>query len=175
MRIGIPLPKEALPHTAMFFTAYAYNIENGDLTQNYKDFVVPTIFENVNYTENKIWQTSQSGANPLGDYSLVIDMRTTLFYRNIRGEKVYIKYLEPLAFASKGIDEQSEKYFTVQQQTSTFVIGIIDMYKNEIKVSKKDVSSANLKKLGFVNHTITNIDTGGFGKDIDIITLTGKI
>ena len=93
----------------------------------------------------------------------------------IDGERKEIEYLDILDFGSKGFDEQTKDYFTIQQKTSSFILGICEKYNNGLKVEKKLIRQADFKKLGFTFHTITNIDIGGFGNKPDLLTLTGNI
>lgn len=174
MSIWKPIDKKYMPYTIMLFCAFANNV-NDNIEEEYANFVMPTIIENVNYTRNAIYQNSNNGIAPLGNYTLVIDMKTSKFYRNIDGVKTEIEYLEPLAFCSKGYDEQTTKYFTIRQQTSSFILGIYEKYNDGVKVASKNIRSTALKRAGYTWHSITNIDIGGFGNKPDILTLTGNI
>lgn len=170
----VPIPAGSLPYTIMLFTAFTSNTSD-NIDDEYQNYVMPTVIENVNYTRNSIYQTNSNGVAPLGGYTVVIDMKTTKFYRMIDGVKSEVEYLDPLAFGSKGFDEQTKKYFTIQQQTSNFIIGVYEKYNNGIKVEKKNIRNINFKKTGFALHTITNIDIGGFGSTPDLLTLTGNV
>lgn len=170
----IPLPKASLPYTIMLFTAFASNTSD-NIDSEYANYVMPTVIENVNYTRNSIYQQSNNGIAPLGNYSVVIDMSTSKFYRMIDGVRHEVSYLDVIDFGSKGFDEQTKDYWTIQQKTSSFILGICEKYNNGLKVEKKLIRSIDFKKLGFTYHTITNIDIGGFGNKPDLLTLTGNI
>lgn len=170
----IPLPVGCLPYKIMLFTAFSSNTSD-NIDDEYNNYVMPTVIENVNYTRNSIYQTNTNGVSPLGSYTVVIDMNTTKFYRMLEGVKSEVEYLDPLSFGNKGFDEQTKKYFTIQQQTSSFILGIYEKYNNGLKVEKKNIRSINFKKTGFALHTITNIDIGGFGSKPDLLTLTGSV
>lgn len=170
----IPLPKASLPYTIMLFTAFASNTSD-NIDSEYANYVMPTVIENVNYTRNSIYQQSNNGIAPLGNYSVVIDMSTSKFYRMIESKRHEVSYLDVIDFGSKGFDEQTKDYWTIQQKTSSFILGICEKYNNGLKVEKKLIRSIDFKKLGFTYHTITNIDIGGFGNKPDLLTLTGNI
>lgn len=170
----IPLPKASMPYTIMLFTAFASNTSD-NIESEYANYVMPIVIENVNYTRNSIYQNNNNGIAPLGNYTVVIDMKTSKFYRVIDGNKIEIEYLEPLEFGSKGFDEQMSKFWTIRQKTSSFILGVYEKFNNGLKVEKKLISSINFKRIGFTYHTITDIDIGGFGNKPDLLTLTGNI
>lgn len=139
-----PLPKASLPYTIMLFTAFASNTSD-NIDSEYANYVMPTVIENVNYTRNSIYQQSNNGIAPLGNYSVVIDMSTSKFYRMIEGERHKVSYLDVIDFGSKGFDEQTKDYWTIQQKTSSFILGICEKYNNGLKVEKKLIEVSILK------------------------------
>lgn len=174
MSVWIPLPKSSMPDTIMLFTAFSNNVNN-NLEKEYADYVMPTVIENVNYARNNIYQNNVSGILALGSYTLIIDMKTSRFYRNIEGIKTEIEYLDSLNFGEKGFDEQTNKYFTIHQKLSSFILGVYEKYNDGLKVLKRDISNDKFKKLGYMYHSITQIDINGFDKYPDILTITGDI
>lgn len=170
----IPLPKSSLRHTIMLFSSFSSNTSE-NIDEEYSNFVIPTVIENVSYAQNMIYQTNNNGIAPLGNYTVIIDMNTSKFYRVVDGEKIEVQFLDKLAFGSKGFDEQAKKYFTIQAKTSSFIYGVYDAYNNGEKIDKKYIRNANFQKLGYRFHTITNIDIGGFGIRPDLLTLTGSV
>lgn len=169
----IPLPTASLRHTIMLFSSFSSNTSE-NLDEEYSNFVIPTVIENVSYARNSIYQTNNNGIAPLGNYTVIIDMQTSKFYRVVDGEKKAVEFLGPLEYGSKGFDEQAKKYFTIQAKTSSFIYGVYDGYNDGEKIDKKYIRNANFQKLGFRFHTITNIDIGGFGSRPDLLTLTGN-
>lgn len=174
MSIWKPVNKKFMPYSIMLFSAFSNNV-NDNIDKEYSDYVMPTVIENVSYTRNAIYQNNNNGIAPLGSYTLIIDMSTSKFYRNIEGVKTEIEYLEPLIFGSKGFDEQTKKYFTIKQKISSFILGVYEKYNDGVKVAKKSINSISFKKIGYTWHSITNIDIGGFDDKPDILTLTGNI
>lgn len=161
----LEIDKSLLPYTITIFNKYSNVDKSSEAFQDYKDYSVPTIIENVYYERSKNFQAS-NGATELGDYNLLILLNQSKFYRNIKSAeygwvKKQVQYIDYAEYINKGFDEQADKYFTINPQNTVFILGQNYRFDNTVKVENKILNKNELLKLGLVYHSVDSVDTIG--------------
>lgn len=163
-----------LPYSITLFVPYANLNSSDDGYKAYKDYYIPTIIDNVYYEVSKTYNTVNSGASGLGDYTLVIPLQQSKFYRYIDNVKTNVEYIENVLYTNKGYDEQATKYFTIRPNDCYFILGYMEKYNNDVKIIKSEiaVNNKNLLQAGKERHTISSIDKSGLNY---LLSITGRI
>lgn len=161
----LDIDKSMLSYTITLFNKYSNVDKDSELFQDYKDYAVPTIIKNVYYERAKNFQGG-TGATEVGDYSLWILLNQSKFIRNIKSEEYgwiekEVEYIDYTEYINKGFDEQAERYFTVNPQNTTFILGRNYRYEQTLKVPNKEITKNELLKYGLIHHTVKSVDIQG--------------